>query len=299
MDESSVILKKVKRFQLKNCKVMKKNILRLIFILFLSSVAVSAFGQRLVILHLNDTHSHFEPLRQGDPREGQGGIIERAAYVDSVRAAEGRRHVLLLHAGDFSQGTSYFPKLHGNLEIEEINAMKYDCVALGNHEFDNGIEELTRRVSSLKCPVVCANYDFSSFELGKYVKPYTIIRRGGYKIGIIGLLTDVSVVVSKSIADCLPKLDDLEVAGKWADYLKNEKKCDLVIALTHIGFEKEAFIDPMLVAGTRNIDLVVGGHSHTFLEKMEYAPNLDGKQIPIVQDGCWGLYVGKVLLQGR
>lgn len=278
---------------------MKKIISIVLLSIAVIAFTVPIYAQRLVIIHFNDTHSHFEPLRAGEENEGLGGIIERAAYVDSVRTAEGRRNVLLLHAGDFSQGTSYFPILHGDLEIEEINAMKYDCVTLGNHEFDNGIEELTRRVSHLKCPVVCANYDFSSFELGKYVKPYTIIRRGGYKIGIIGLLTDVSIMVEKSIADRMTKLDELEVSNKWAKYLKEDKKCDFVIALTHIGFEKELFIDPELVAGTRNIDLVVGGHSHTFLEKMEYARNLDGKNVPIVQDGCWGLYVGKILIKGR
>ena len=112
----------------------------------------SAPGSRLVILHANDTHSHFDPLR-----DGTGGVIERAAYVDSVRARRGAQNVLLLHAGDFSQGTSYFTILSGDLEIEVINAMGYDCVTLGNHEFDNGLEELARRLQSLKCLVVCAN----------------------------------------------------------------------------------------------------------------------------------------------
>lgn len=253
-------------------------------------------ARRLVILHLNDTHSHFEPQRQGE-KAGLGGVIERAAYIDSVRNAEGKRNVLLLHAGDFSQGTSYFPRLKGNLEIDVMNAMKYDCVVLGNHEFDNGPEELARRLSNIKSRVVCANYDFSALELSKYVMPYTIIRRGGYKIGIFGLLTDITKMVEKSAAGTIPKYNDIETASKWAEYLKKEKKCDLVIALTHIGFEKEDFTDPELIAATRNIDLVVGGHSHTFLEKMEYVPNLDGKKIPVVQDGCWGLYVGKILIE--
>lgn len=256
-----------------------------------------ADAQRLTILHVNDTHSHFEPVRSG-PDAGLGGVIERAAYVDSVRRADGKRNVLLLHAGDFSQGTSYFTVLKGDLEIAEINAMKYDCVTLGNHEFDNGVEELGRRLAMLKCPVVCANYDFSSFEAGKYIKPYTIVRRGGMKIGIIGLLTDITKVVERTISDRLPALDVVTVTNKWASYLKNEEKCDLVIVLSHLGYdESEAFesmSDQMLVGRTRNVDLVVGGHSHTFLEKMESAPNPDGKMVPIVQDGCWGLNVGNL-----
>ena len=146
----------------------------------------------------------------------------------------------------------------------------------------------------MNCPVVCANYDFSPFEAGKYIKPYTIVEKAGRKIGIFGLLTDILKVVDRSISDRLPKFDDVETAQKWADYLKNEEHCDLVIALTHLGYDGEEFTDPVLVSKTRNIDLVVGGHSHTFLEKMEYARNLDGKKVPIVQDGCWGLYMGKI-----
>ncbi len=252
------------------------------------------FSQDLVILHVNDTHSHEEPLRDGGSQGGMGGVIERAAYVDSVRTSVGKKNVLLLHAGDFSQGTSYFTELGGDIEIDLINAMKYDVVTLGNHEFDNGIDELARRLGNLKCPVVCANYDFSELVLGKYVKPYAIVRKGGMKIGVIGLLTDVTRVVQKSIADKMKRFDDIEVANKWADYLKNEEHCDMVIALTHIGFDSVGMNDPALVAGTRNIDLVVGGHSHTFLTDAEYRNNLDGRPVPIVQDGCWGLFVGQV-----
>lgn len=252
------------------------------------------FSQDLVILHVNDTHSHEEPLRDGGVQGGMGGVIERAAYVDSVRTAVGKKNVLLLHAGDYSQGTSYFTELGGDIEIDLINAMKYDVVTLGNHEFDNGIDELARRLGNLKCPVVCANYDFSELVLGKYVKPYAIVRKGGMKIGVIGLLTDVTRVVQKSIADKMKRFDDIEVANKWADYLKNEEHCDMVIALTHIGFDSVGMNDPALVAGTRNIDLVVGGHSHTFLTDAEYRSNLDGRPVPIVQDGCWGLFVGQV-----
>ncbi len=132
----------------------------------------------LVILHANDTHSHFEPVRD-EEYPGMGGIIERAAYLDSVRVAEGPENVLLLHAGDFSQGTTYFSELGGNLEVQALNAMKYDVVTLGNHEFDNGLEDLGRRLSSLEMPVVVCNYDFSPFEAGKYIQPYVIVEKAG------------------------------------------------------------------------------------------------------------------------
>ena len=247
-----------------------------------------ASAQKLTIMHFNDTHSHLEPERAGKSA-GRGGVIERAALVDSVRNAVGRRNFLLLHAGDFNQGTSYYTTLGGMLEVGLVNALGYDVVTLGNHEFDDGIEHLGRRLAGLKCPVVCSNYDFSQFELGKYVKPYVVLKRGGMRIGIFGMLTDITKVVERTIADRLPKFDDVETANRWASYLKNEKKCDIVIALTHLGIENEDFMDQDLVRATRNIDLVVGGHSHTFIKNIVYENNIDGKPVPIVQNGCWGL----------
>ena len=247
-----------------------------------------ASAQKLTIMHFNDTHSHLEPERAGKSA-GRGGVIERAALVDSVRNAVGRRNFLLFHAGDFNQGTSYYTTLGGMLEVGLVNALGYDVITLGNHEFDDGIEHLGRRLAGLKCPVVCSNYDFSQFELGKYVKPYVVLKRGGMRIGIFGMLTDITKVVERTIADRLPKLDDVETANRWASYLKNEKKCDIVIALTHLGLENEDFMDQDLVRATRNIDLVVGGHSHTFIKDIVYENNIDGKPVPIVQNGCWGL----------
>ncbi|MBQ6254467.1 MAG: metallophosphatase [Bacteroidales bacterium] len=248
-----------------------------------------AYAQRrLTIVHFNDTHSHMEPERSGD-NAGMGGVIERAAFRDSVIKADGKRNVLLLHAGDYSQGTSYFTVLKGDLEIDIINAMRYDCVTLGNHEFDNGVDELARRLAKVKCPVVCANYDFSNFELGKYVKPYAVIRKAGMRIGIIGLMPDISTLVSREVSSQIPAFDNAEVVNKWTKVLREEEKCDLVLALTHIGYVGEIYTDFDLVRSTRGLDIVVGGHSHTFLDAPGYEKNLDGELVPIVQNGCWGL----------
>lgn len=254
-------------------------------------VSVSA-QRRLTIIHVNDTHSHVDPVRGGELAK-RGGVIERAAIIDSVRKADGPSNVLLLHAGDFSQGTSYFTEFHGDIEVKLMNALGYDCTALGNHEFDNGLEEQARRLSGLSFPVVCANYDFSTFDSGKFVKPYAIIKRAGMRIGIIGLLTDITKVVSRSVADRVPRLNPIDAVNKWAPYLKNEEKCDMVIVLSHIGYDEETPVsDLMLVPEIRDVDLVVGGHSHTFLDDIEYVRDLDGKDVPIVQDGCWGLQLG-------
>lgn len=253
----------------------------------------SVYAQELTILHLNDTHSHIDPQRSGK-YVGCGGVIEQAAYIDSVRVADGRRNVLLLHAGDFSQGTSYFTELGGNIEIDVMNAMDYDVVCLGNHEFDNGILELARRLSFLKVPVVCANYDFSGSPLESLVRPYVIVRKAGKKIGVIGLLTDISSVVDSDIAEMMKYRDPAEVAGHYAKFLKEEKDCDLVICLTHLGYEGEDYNDTQLAAAVDNVDIIVGGHSHTRLDGIRKVADLKGKEVVIVTDWKWGLEVGSL-----
>ena len=246
---------------------------------------------RLVILHTNDTHSHFEPLR-GGPDDGVGGVVERAAFVDSVRNACGADRVLLLHAGDFSQGSPYFTVLGGDLEINAINDFAYDCVTLGNHEFDNDIEALTERVKKINpiTKVVCANLDLSPFELGEYVKPYAIVERAGLKIGIIGLESDISTAVTKTVASRMQQLDNVEVTNRWADYLHDTEKCDMIILLSHAGFDQ----DQVIVPQTRWVDLVIGGHTHTFVDDFLYVENARGRQVPIITDGKWGLEMGQI-----
>ena len=174
-----------------------------------------------------------------------------------------------------------------------MNAMGYDVSALGNHEFDNGSEDLARRLSKAKFDVVCANYDFSGSRLGKLVKPYTVVRKAGRKIGIIGLLVDVTKVVDKSVAGELRYLDPVETVNRYSAILK-EKGCDLVIVLSHLGIEKSDFTDIMLAEASHDVDLIIGGHSHTFLEEPVYVKDADGDDVMIVTDGCWGLYVGKL-----
>jgi 5'-nucleotidase len=266
---------------------------KLIVILAAFSFAASAYAQQLTIIHFNDTHSHIDPERSGK-NAGHAGVIETAAYIDQVRDEVGRKNVLLLHAGDFSQGSSYFTELNGDMEIDVLNSTGYDVVCLGNHEFDNGMEALARRLGNLDAEVVCANYDFSATPLAGHVKPYTIIKRGGLKIGVIGLLANVADVVDSRIAAQLQFLNPAEVTQKYADYLKNVKKCDLVICLSHLGFDGEPYTDVELAAQTRNVDVIVGGHSHTKLKDKVVEKNLDGDDVIIVQDGKWGLKVGRL-----
>lgn len=271
---------------------------RIIIILAAFCLALCAGAQNLTILHLNDTHSHVDPERNGR-YAGRGGVIEQAAYIDSVRIADGKRNVLLLHAGDFSQGSSYFTELHGDVEIDVLNATGYDVVCLGNHEFDNGMPELARRLRNLDVPVVCANYDFSSTPLKGLVRPYVTVKKAGLKIGVIGLLADVRDVVDSHIAADLQFLPPAEVTQKYADLLRNEKKCDLVICLTHLGYEGEPYTDRELAAATRNVDIIVGGHSHTLLDDAKTFPNLDGKDVIVVTDWKWGLNIGNLQMKWK
>lgn len=267
--------------------------MRKIVLIFIAlTFSLAAHSQDLVILHMNDTHSHIDPERSGK-NEGHGGVIEQAAYIDEVRKEVGKRNVLLLHAGDFSQGTSYFTELGGDIEIDVLNAMGFDVVTLGNHEFDNGIDELARRLSSLESSVVCANYDFSDTPLDEYIKPYVILRKGGKKIGVIGLLADLSDLVDASVASELEFQDPAQAAQKYASLLK-EEGCDIVICLTHLGYDGEPYTDVQLAAATRDIDVVVGGHSHTRLDDYELVKNPDGKDVVIVTDWKWGLMVGRL-----
>lgn len=249
--------------------------------------------RRLTILHVNDTHSHMEPVRSGE-YAGMGGALERAAYIDSVRQADGPQNVLLLHAGDFCQGTSYFSELGGQVETRILNAIGYDVITLGNHEFDNGIEALGQVLSGVNMPVVCCNYDFSPFEAGKYIRPYAIVQKAGLKIGVIGVLCGLKEMVAGDIAGRIPAFDTVPTVQKYADELRPQ--CDLVIALTHIGYEAHNpgdLLDKDLAAATRNIDIIVGGHSHTFLEEAVKVKNLDGREVPIVQVGWMGAYMGE------
>lgn len=271
---------------------MKARILTVVT--FLLAAVFQTAAQDLVILHTNDTHSQIEPIRVGW-NKGMGGVERRLQYVNSVRTKYGRNKVLLLDAGDFNQGTPYYTMGHGDLEIELCNALKVDVAALGNHEFDNGQADLARRLAKARHKTVTCNYDFSKTPLARYVKPYVIVRRGGMKIGIIGVTSYLESVVMKANTEGLVRLDSVAEVNRWADYLKNRKKCDLVILLSHFGYQGGSYERPsdiFMVKNSRNLDLVIGGHSHTFLSEAKVVEDLDGRQVPIAQSGGQGVVVG-------
>lgn len=263
-------------------------------LLLILSAAPAAMAQDLVILHTNDTHSQIEEIRTGKGA-GTGGVHRRAEYFRQVLSQYGKDHVLILDAGDYNQGTPYFTVFGGDIEIEIMNALGYDVVAIGNHEYDNGVDELARRLSKAKFQTVCANYDFSGTPLESLVKPYVIVEKAGKKIGIFGLTASLRNLVARQNLDGVVYMDAFAAADKWAEYLRKVKKCDLVIALTHLGYSgyPDQPNDVALAKDSENIDIIVGGHSHTFLKTDRVYKNRVGRDVVVVQTGAQGEWVGR------
>ena len=266
------------------------------FILIVCLLLVSYMAaQDLVILHTNDVHSQMDPQESGS-KAGLGGAERRAAYIAEVRKAHSGK-VIVLDAGDYNQGTPYFNLFGGKLEVALMNAMGYDAAALGNHEFDNGQEDLAKRLKKAKYTTVCANYSFAKTPLKRLVKPYTIIKRNGYKIGIIGVTVSLQGVVFAAAIKNLDFQNPVPVVNELAAFLKEKKKCDLVICLSHLGYDGGSSVRPSdvyLAEHSRNVDLIIGGHSHTLLLSPDIRKNLDGKEVPVVQADSRGAYVGRL-----
>ncbi len=256
---------------------------------------VQAKTRQLVILHTNDTHSCVFPLNRhlaDTMLAGRGGFIRRVEMVREER----KKHpdLLLFDSGDFSQGSSYYTLYRGDVEVGLMNLMRYDAAAIGNHEFDFGVENMARLFRKAEFPVVCANYDFTGTALEGLVKPYVVIRRNGLRIGVFGLSPELDgLVLAESCAGVKYK-DPVKAANDVARLLKEKEKCDIVICLSHLGWDIIGLDDTELMPQTRNIDIVLGGHSHTYFEELEYKRNLDGRQIPNDQNGKHGIYVGKI-----
>ena len=272
---------------------MSKKIYAILLFALLLGVS-GLYAQDLVILHSNDTHSQIEPQTVGE-NKGLGGYERRENYIEKVRKEY--PNVLLMDAGDYSQGTPYFTLFKGDVEIELMNALGYDVATIGNHEFDNGTAELARRVKMASFPIVCANSDFTGTALEGIIKPYTVIEKGGLKIGVIGVLTDVMSLVSPKNVKGIKYIEPYNVVNKLASKLKKKEKCDLVILLSHLGFDggsKHAPSDDMVAAQSKDIDIIIGGHSHTYITEKKLVPNKNGKDVVIVTVNEKGNYVGKL-----
>jgi len=253
--------------------------------------------KKITILHTNDVHSHIDPFGPDDGRNAnKGGIARRATLVNSIRKEN--PNTLLLDAGDIFQGTPYFNYYGGELEFKLMSMLKYDLATIGNHDFDNGIDGLFAQIPHAKFEFVSANYDFSNTVMDTHVKPYKIFTKDGIKIGVFGLGIQLNGLVDKNLYKETVYHDPIEVAKDMSRVLKNELSCYLVICLPHIGYYYKKYpsrvSDIILAKATKDIDLIIGGHTHTFLPKPTIEKNSVGKNVLVNQVGAYGLYLGKV-----
>lgn len=253
--------------------------------------------KQLTILHTNDTHSCILPLNPNladTTLAGRGGFLRRIAMLKEERRKD--PGLLYFDSGDFSQGSSYYTMFEGDVEIGLMNRMGIDAATIGNHEFDFGLQNMARIFRMANFPIVCSNYDFADTELKDIVKPYVIIKRKGVKIGVFALCPQLEGLVLTKNYGPLKFLDPVETATRMVDLLKGEKKCDLVVCISHLGWQKTEYPDERVIENTSGIDLVLGGHSHTYFEKLEYVDNKEGRPVPVDQNGKHGAFVGKLLL---
>ena len=249
--------------------------------------------KRITILHTNDMHSRIEPFSSGSFK-GIGGMAQRSSIINEIRKKE--KNVLLFDAGDIFQGTPYFNFYGGELEFKLMSQMKYDAATLGNHDFDNGLDGLKKQLKHASFPFVCANYDFSRTILKNSFKPYKIFLKDGIKIGVFGIGVELNGLVPKKLYKETKYLDPLIEANKISDKLKNKKGCDLIVCLSHLGlmYNSDKVSDLVIAQKSKHIDLIIGGHTHSFLEKPILETNLDGKKVIINQVGWGGINIGKI-----
>jgi 5'-nucleotidase len=257
----------------------------------------SSKTKKITILHTNDVHSHIDPFGPDDGRNAnKGGVARRATLVESIRKEN--QNTLLLDAGDIFQGTPYFNYYGGELEFKLMSMLKYDLATIGNHDFDNGIDGLYAQIPHAKFDFVSANYDFSNTVMDTHVKPYKTFIKDGIKIGVFGLGIQLDGLVDKNMSKETIYNNPIEIAQDMSRILKKEQSCDLVICLSHIGYHyqnnPERVSDLNLAKATKDIDLIIGGHTHTFLPKPTIEKNSAGNSVLVNQVGAYGLYLGKI-----
>ena len=252
---------------------------------------------KITILHTNDVHSHIDPFGPNDGRNAnKGGVARRASLIENLR--NDNPNTLLLDAGDIFQGTPYFNYYGGELEFKIMSMLKYDAATIGNHDFDNGIDGLYAQLPHAKFNFVSANYNFSNTIMDTHVKPYKTFNKEGIKIGVFGLGIKLDGLVIKRLYKETIYFDPIETAQEMTRILKEDEKCDLIICLSHLGYyygdQATKVSDLLLAKQTKNIDLIIGGHTHTFLPKPTVVKNVEGKNMLVNQVGCYGINLGKI-----
>jgi 5'-nucleotidase len=250
---------------------------------------------KLTILHTNDMHSRIDSFPDNHSTyPGMGGLAKRSAVINKVRSQE--EHVLLFDAGDIFQGTPYFNEYGGSIELTAMNKMQYDAVTIGNHDFDMGIDHLANSIKSVNFPYLNANYSFKETPLNEIVPPYQIFEKAGLKIGVFGLGVELQGLVDSKLYSQTKYLDPIEISNKISEHLKHSLHCDLVVCLSHLGYtyNDSQVSDLILAQKSKNIDLIIGGHTHTFLEKPTIVKNAKNHSTIVNQVGWAGLFLGQI-----
>ena len=253
--------------------------------------------KKITILHTNDVHSHIDPFPKNDPlNPNGGGVIARANLINLIK--KDNPHTLVLDAGDVFQGTPYFNFFGGELELKLMSKMGYNASTLGNHEFDNGMEKLSKVLKHANFSFLNSNYTLKNTPLENKIKSHEIFNINGIKIGVFGLGIELEGLVEKKLYKGVKYLNPIEISKDISDDLKYNHNCDLIICLSHLGFsyskDKNIMCDLILAKQTKNIDLIIGGHTHTFLDEPVKVKNLENKDVIINQVGCFGINLGKI-----
>lgn len=272
-----------------------------IFLIFVLAVSVVAKAQKqIMILHTNDTHSTIEPVsKYSKVKEaaGKAGCVRRATMVKQLR--EQNPDILLFDSGDFSQGSTFYTMYKGDVEVGLMNIMGYDAATIGNHEFDFGLDNLARLARQAKFPIVCSNCDFTGTPCQDVIKKYCVVVRDGVRIGVFGLTPKIEGLVMKENIAGVKYIDPIQATKEMVSVLRDKERCDIVVCLSHLGWKlaPEYIDDQVLISSTTGIDIVLGGHSHTYMKEMEWVDNAEGKSIPVDQNGKHGAFVGKITLK--
>ncbi|SNR30563.1 bifunctional metallophosphatase/5'-nucleotidase [Lutibacter flavus] len=269
--------------------------------LTLGGLSLESFAKKtskhITILHTNDVHSHIDPFPEDHYKTpNQGGVARRATLVENIRKEN--PNTLLLDAGDIFQGTPYFNFYGGEIEFKLMSMLKYDAATIGNHDFDNGIDGLFAQLPNAKFDFVSANYDFKNTVLDTNIKPYKVFVKDEIKIGVFGLGIELAGLVDPRMYKETNYLDPVEIAQDMSRILKEEEQCDLVICLSHLGYYYKSapskICDLNLASKTKDIDLIIGGHTHTFLPKPTVTKNSVGENVLVNQVGCYGINIGRI-----
>lgn len=261
----------------------------------LPDLLASTASTSLTILHTNDVHSRLDPFpMDGGRNAGRGGIARRMTLVQQVRTQS--PNVLLFDAGDIFQGTPYFNLYKGEPEILAMNRLGYDAGTIGNHDFDGGIDNMRDQFAKASFPFLIANYDFRNTVMDGRTQPYRVFKKDRVRIGVFGLGIQPQGLIPDNLYKEMRYLEPIETSAAVARKLRTDERCDYVICLSHLGYKYQdnTVSDLVLAAKSQDVDLIIGGHTHTFLDAPISVNNADGKPIWVNQVGFGGINLGRV-----